>query len=281
MPKFAQSLLLLITPIAPLTLSISTSPSLAATLGTSEATVRINNFSQNPLDVVTLTDTLTDTFATDGQVNTDVNAEAAFLTDPPVSANNLSYSSVNGNGSEYIGSAETIAAVSGYDFLVNKGETFSFNFDASLNLTTSIDSPQFETANASGSITFKVYDTTDRDNWINLDSFTLNGNLTTSGNNDYLNYHASQNINLNPSATTVDTNFGGERESANATIQGIFSRSFDSLTYLTLVEVKNNQASVSVPEPSSCLGLLFGIIGVGYRIKSKVSSSKEVEKLAR
>jgi hypothetical protein len=273
-PKFAQGLLLLITPIAPLTLSISTSPSLAATLGTSEATVRINNFSQNPLDVLTLTDTFTDKLVTNGQVNDDVNAEAAFLTDSPVSANNLSYSSVNGNGSEYFGSAETIAAVSGYDFLVNKGETFSFNFDASLNLATSIDNPQFETANASGSITLKVYDTTNRDNWINLDSFTLDGNLTTSGNNDYLNYHTSQNISLNPSATTVDTNFGGDRESANATIQGIFSRSFDSLTYLTLVEVKNNQASVSVPEPSSFLGLLFGIIGVGYRIKSKVSSSK-------
>jgi hypothetical protein len=47
-PKFAQGLLLLITPIAPLTLSISTSPSLAATLGTSEATVRINNLAKIP-----------------------------------------------------------------------------------------------------------------------------------------------------------------------------------------------------------------------------------------
>ena len=273
MPKFAQGLLLLITPIAPLTLSISSSPSLAATLGTSEARVRINNFSHNPLDVLTVTDTFTDKLVTNGQVNDDANTEAAFLTDSPVSANNLSYSSVNGNGSEYFGSVETIAAVSGYDFLVNKGD-FSFNFAAGLNLTTSIDNPEFETANASGSITFKVYDTTNRDHWINLDSFTLDGNLTTSGNNDYLNYHTSQNISLNPNATTVDTNFGGDRESANATIQGIFSRSFDSLTYLTLVEVKNNQASVSVTEPSSFLTLLFGIIGVGYRIKSKVSSSK-------
>ncbi|HCF26381.1 MAG TPA: PEP-CTERM sorting domain-containing protein [Cyanobacteria bacterium UBA11049] len=274
MPKFAQALLLLITPIAPLAYSLSTSPSLAATLGTSEATVRINNFSQNPLDVVTLTDTFTDKLVTNGQVNDDAITEAAFLTDSPVSANNLSYSSVNGNGSEYFGSVETIAAVSGYDFVVNKGETFSFNFAAGLNLATSIDNSQFETANASGNITLRVYDTTNRDNWINLDSFTLSGNLTTSGNKDYLDYQTSQNISLNPSVTTIDTNFGGDRESANAAIQGIFSRTFDSVTNLTLVEVKNNQASVSVPEPSSFLGLLLCVIGMGYRIKSKGSSSK-------
>jgi hypothetical protein len=268
--KFVQGLLLL----GPLTLSLSTSPSIAATLGTSEATVQINNFSQNPFNVLTLTDTFTDTFATNGQVNADANAEASFITAPPASANNVSYSSVNGNGSEYFGSAESTAAVIGYDFVVNKGETFSFNFAAGLNLATSIDNSQFETANASGIITLRVYDTTNRDNWINLDSFTLSGNLTTSGNKDYLDYQTSQNISLNPSVTTIDTNFGGDRESANAAIQGIFSRTFDSVTNLTLVEVKNNQASVSVPEPSSFLGLLLCVIGMGYRIKSKVSSSK-------
>ncbi len=268
--KFVQGLLLL----GPLALSLSTSPSIAATLGTSEAIVRINNFSQNPLNVLTLTDTFTDTFATNGQVNADANAEASFITAPPASANNVSYSSVNGNGSEYFGSAESTAAVIGYDFVVNKGETFSFNFAAGLNLATSIDNSQFETANASGIITLKVYDTTNRDNWINLDSFTLSGNLTTSGNKDYLDYQTSQNISLNPSVTTIDTNFGGDSESANAAIQGIFSRTFDSVTNLTLVEVKNNQASVSVPEPSSFLGLLLCVIGMGYRIKSKVSSSK-------
>ena len=272
--NFAQCFLLLLTPIAPLVVS---TPSLAATLGTSEATVNLNNFSHNPLDVLTLTDTFTDTFATDGQVNADANAVANFITNPP-SANNSSLSTVNGNGSAYSGSAESIAAVIGYDFSVNQGETFSFNFDADLNLRTSIDNPQFEAATATGKITLELYDTTNQNNWLYLDSFTLSGNLTSLGDNDYLNYDTSNSIRLNPSGM-IDTSFGSKQESANASVQGNFSRTFDSLTTLTLVEVKNNQASVSVPEPSSFLGLLLGVIGVGYRITTKAVSSRSADKL--
>ena len=272
--NFAQCFLLLLTPIAPLVVS---TPSLAATLGISEATVNLNNFSHNPLDVLTLTDTFTDTFATDGQVNADANAVAHFITNPPI-ANNSSLSTVNGNGSAYSGSAESIAAVIGYDFSVNQGETFSFNFDADLDLRTSIDNPQFETANATGKITLELYDTTNQNNWLHLDSFTLSGNLTSLGDNDYLNHHTSNSIKLNPSGM-MDTSFGSKQESANASVQGNFSRTFDSLTTLTLVEVKNNQASVSVPEPSSFLGLLLGVIGVGYRITSKAVSSSSADQL--
>lgn len=272
--NFAQYFLLLVTPITPL---VVPTVSLAATLGTSDATVNLSNFSHNPLDVLTLTDAFTDTFTTDGQVNADADAVANFITNPPISANNSSWSRVNGDGSAYSGSAESIAAVIGYDFKVAQGETFSFDFDADLNLTTSIDNPQFETANATGKITLELYDTTNQDDWLYLDSFTLSG-LTSLGDNDYLNYDSSNNIKLNPSGT-IDTSFGGEQESANASVQGDFSRTFDSLTTLTLVEVKNNQASVSVPEPSSFLGLLLGVIGIGYRVKSKAVSSRFADKL--
>lgn len=267
--NFAQGCLLLISPIAPLLVS---TPSLAATIGSSEATVNINNFSHNPDDVLTLSDTFTDTFATNGQVNTDVDAVANFFTKAP-SANNSSFSRVDGNGSEYFGSAESIAGVIGYDFSLKPGETFSFDFDAALNLATSIDNPQLEAANAQGTITFKLYDTTNQDNWLDLDYFTLSGNLTSSGNNDYLNYDNSDSISLNQSGI-IDNHFGGERESANASVQGSFSRTFDNSINLTLVEVKNNQASVSVPEPSSFLGLLLGVISMGYKITSKVVSSR-------
>lgn len=57
----------------------------------------------------------------------------------------------------------------GYNFRINSGETFSFNFNAGLNLATSVDNPQFETANATGNISLKLYDS-DQDNWIYLDS---------------------------------------------------------------------------------------------------------------
>lgn len=271
---FAKSFLLLITSIAPI--SLVSTPSLAATLGTSQSTVDIDNFSHNTLDVKTITDNFTDKFVTDGFVNTKVDAVARFITNqPPLSANNLSFSQVNGNGREYSGLAQTKAAVIGYDFLVNKDETFSFSFDATLNLATSIDNLQSEVVNVDGTTTLDLYDTTDKDNWFYLDSFILEGNLTTLG-NDYLNYDNSSSIRLNSIVvdTAFSSNFNSNKESTKASVKGAYFRTFDDLTNVTLVEVKNNQASVNVPEPSSFLGSLLCIIGMGYKITSKVVRSK-------
>ena len=273
---FAKGFLLLIIPIAPIILV--TTPSLAATLGSSKSTVNINNFNHNTLDVKTITDNFTDKFVTDGFVNTKVDAVARFITNkPPLSVDNLSFSEVNGNGSEYSGLAETKAAVIGYDFLVNKDETFSFNFDATLNLATSIDNHQSEVVNVDGTTTLDLYDTTDKDNWLYLDSFRLEGNLTTLG-DDYLNYDNSNSIRLN--SIVVDTAFSSNKESTKASVKGTFFRTFDDLTNVTLVEVKNNHASVSVPEPSSFLGSLLCIICVGYKITSEVVKSKQARNLS-
>lgn len=265
--NFARGFLLLFTPIVPLTLGLSTSPSLAATLASSEATVKISNFSSNPLDVLTLADTDTNTFASNGSVTADADAVATFIQNPS-SAANSSFSITNGDGNDYFGSAKSQAAVIGYNFFVNSGETFSFDFVADLNLKSSIDNPQFEAANAVGSIVLELYDTTNQDNWIVLDSFTILGSLASSGNNDYLSYDASNNITLSNSSSS-DTSFGGNQETAEVSTEGSFSRTFENLTNLTLVEVKTNEASVSVPEPSTILGLVLGIIGIGYRITNK------------
>lgn len=265
--NFSRGFMLLITPITPLVLSVTSSPSLAATLASSEATVNISNFSTNPSDILTLADTDTDTFASNGSVTADADAVATFIQNPS-SAANSSFSITNGDGSEYFGFAKSQAAVIGYNFLVNSGETFSFDFVTDLNLKTSIDNPQFESANATGNIVLKLYDTTNGDNWIDLDSFTIVANLATSGNNDYLYYDASDSITLSKSDYS-DTSFGGNQETAEVSTEGSFSRTFENLTNLTLVEVKTNEASVSVPEPSTILGLVLGMIGIGYRITNK------------
>lgn len=76
--NFAKGFLLLITSIAPI--SLVSTPSLAATLGTFQSTVNINNFSHNTLDVETITDNFTDKFVTNGFVNTKVDAVARFIT---------------------------------------------------------------------------------------------------------------------------------------------------------------------------------------------------------
>ena len=274
----AKRFLLLVTPIltgsalAQLALGIAASPSLAATIAFSKATEEIDNFSHNPLDVSTLTDTYTNTIATSGQVIAEADAEADFLTNPskPPYAYSSSFSTANGEGSNYSGVAQSLAEVIGYNFLVGNGETFSLDFKAILDLETSIDNPASEGASADGNLSLQLYDSTNRDNWIYLDSFTLSGNLTTLGDGDSLDYYKSASITFNPSGSSFDNSFGGTQEFADASVQGSFSRTFDSSTYLTLVEVKTNQATVQVPEPSSTLGLLFfGLIGVGYRVRRK------------
>ena len=141
-------------------------------------------------------------------------------------------------------------------------------------MATFIDDPQFEASNATGSISLQLFDTTDKNNWVALDIFTLSGNLATLEDDDFLNYDVRNNVSLDPKLTTFETHFGGKQESIKVSTGGIFSRTFDDLAILTLVEVKTNHASVSVPEPSSFLGLLLCLIGMGYKITSKAFRTK-------
>jgi hypothetical protein len=245
---------------------IGYTPIIAATLASSEATVTIDNFSHNPFDSEVITDTFTSVFATDGNVNTNTDAVADFVTAPP-SAFNSSFSSSDGTGNEYTGTADSFAGVLG-NFSINSGETFSFSFDTNLNLFTSIDNPQTEFANASGTVSFAVYDTSNVDNWVLLDSLNISSNIATTG-NDFLNFDHSNGERFNFYDVSLNPNFGGVRESAIASTEGIFSRTFDRATNLTLVEVKENRSSVAVPEPSIVVGTILGIFAVGYRAWSQ------------
>ena len=274
---FAKRFLLLVTPlvtssaIAQFAVGIAASPSLAATLASSEASFNIDNFSHNPLDVFTLADTDTSTITTSAQVTAEADAFATFINNPSESpyASNSSFSRANGEGSNYyLGQAQSLAGVIGYNFLVGDGETFSFDFDGFLRLETSIDNLKSESANAAGELSFNLYDSTDSNNMMFLDSFTISSNLTTPGDGDFLDSQVSNNITL--TSDSEPTSFGGTQESASALVEGQFSRYFANSTDLTLIEVKTNEASVTVPEPSSTLGLLlFCLIGVGYKVRRK------------
>lgn len=271
--RFTKRFLLLVTPLvtssalAQLAVSIAASPSLAATLASSEAEFQIDNFSNNPLNVFTLTDTSTLAIATSAQVVAEADAFALFVNNPsePPFALNSSFSRANGEGSNYLGQAQSLAAVIGYNFLIGEGETFSFDFDGFLGLETSIDNSQLESANAAGNLSFNLYDSSDSNNLRFLDSFKVSSNLTTPGDDDFLDLQVTNNINL-----TSDLNSsGGMQEFASASVQGQYSRYFPNSANLTLIEVKTNEASVAaIPEPRSTLGLLlFCLIGIGYKVR--------------
>ncbi len=242
-------------------------------LASSEATVEIDNFSDNPQDIRTLADTNTVTFASSGSViaQADANAIANFdPNNPPKLISNFSFSKTSGEGSSYSGLAQSQAGVIAYNFFVGDGKPFSFDFNAVLGLNTSIDNPQSESASAAGGLSFNLYDSTDSNNLKLLDSLTISGNLITPGDGDYLDSQVSNNITLTSNLKNIS--FGGIQEAASASVQGQFSRDFANPTYLSLIEVKANQASVAVPESSNPLALFFfGSIGVGLRVRSKLT----------
>lgn len=53
-----------------------------------------------------------------------------------------------------------MAEVIGYNFLIGDGETFSFDFQGFLDLETSIDELQTESASAAGTLSLELYDST-------------------------------------------------------------------------------------------------------------------------
>lgn len=269
----AQSVSVIVTSVG-MICGVATVPTFAATLATSESQVNLDNFSHTPLQIETLTDTETVAVASDGQVAVDAIADATFLPNPSdqmTQAHNISLSTARGEGDRYLGMAESLAAVIGYNFKVEAGETFSFDFNAVLGLETSIDHSQFEQANAEADILLTLYESKssfDLADMQVLDFLSLSGELTTSKGKDFLNHNHSSSITYAP-GTFVDTSFTDNQDVAIASVQGNFSRTFDSLTYLTLVEIKTNQANVkTTPEYSSLFALLvFCLISVRCKLK--------------
>jgi PEP-CTERM motif len=265
---FSKRFLLLLTPwIA--TSVLAASPSQAASLALSEGALEFTRFSQSPLETVTDTDTNTIAIENDGRANASANAAATFIV-APATASNSSLSRAFGEGINFLGLGESEATVIG-SFGVDAGTPFSFDFRADLTVATSIDNPQAENARAVGDITLALVDTASN---TTIDFFTLTGNLTTLGDDDFIAYQKSDNIALSNPVTTSE--FGENQEFATASIQGSLQRSFTNNTNLTLIEVKRNQARVtSVPEPSTCLALLFscGVIGVASKSRRKEKTS--------
>jgi hypothetical protein len=241
-------------------------PSWSATLARSEATITLDNFSELPLDVDAFSITNTQAISGNGTVESIADADAFFLVDQlnPSQASTTALSQVNGEGSAYVGIAEGLARVIGLSFSIEAGTTFSFDFNTALNLTTSIDQPDIETAVSIGVIFLGLYDAVDTTFSNPLDFFTISSTLGSLGKNNTLDVDQSAGITLSSSQLSLDSFLGGQQGFASATIQGSLSHYFDSPTTLTLVAYNLNQTIASVPEPSNTLVvfLLMGSLGM-------------------
>jgi hypothetical protein len=244
------------------TLTVTSSPSIAATFASSSANAFLHSFSHAPLSIETLTDTETFTFASSGSVNADANSDALFINQIPFTfARNDSLAKASGYGQKYLGIADSEAAVIGRHFLIPAGSTFSFDFLSLLQLNTSIDNPPGEAAIAEGNISFFLFDDSTQKP---IDFFILSGLLETAGNDDFFEVKASDGFNF--LLDYSEQEFGGNQEFITAEYLGEFSRYFSEDTSLTLVEVKTNAVLVKAPEPSSFVAFfIFGVTGVALK----------------
>lgn len=290
-----QRFLLLTTPLVA-SLSVAASPSLAATFAFSRASVTSTDFSHIPFSpsvavqtytfASTPTETITDSTGSESSVIVDSEgssafaqalADATFLTESNPLAVNEAISQAGGNGATYIGQARSEARVVG-DFFINSTEdsTFSFNFAADLFLTTSIDSNR-EQSTASANVSFLLLGSNalNPSSYSILDFFSISGELNTLGDEtgnvgfSPFSLNKSSNFNVDINQFQPEATFGAQlqQEEASWFLQGTYQRTFDSSTYLRLIEVKRTEVTVKAPEHSSTLAifLLGGLMGVlGY-----------------
>ena len=164
-----------------------------------------------------------------------------------------------------MGQGEGIATVI-CNFFIEKNQVFSFDFSTYLYLKTVTDNPGSEKAEAGGNVFLGLYEITDSNQQILLESFFVGGNLETGGENDFLDYQNT------PSFTVEEVNsitsFGTTSELPSIFLTGSFSYLFESNTYLSLVEFQSSYAVVeSVPEPSMTLAFfLFSFVATGIGI---------------
>ncbi|AFY50391.1 hypothetical protein Nos7524_4646 [Nostoc sp. PCC 7524] len=245
-------------------------PSRAATFAFSEGRLALTDFSHRPLDSFTNTDVNTISISPDGTVVSEANA-IAFLGSNPSEALNITYSEAIGNNKDFLGLAESEAIVKGI-FEVEENTLFSFNFEADLNMGTSLEHPTVGSAEAIGDISFALIDISNNNV---LDFFQVAANLSTKSSNiDFIDYKISDHIILNAEFADInDENLRGDQKLATAYFNGSVQSYFTNKTSFALIAVNRNQAKVSVSEPSTCIAIIFscGVMGVVLKRKRQKS----------
>jgi len=151
-----------------------------------------------------------------------VASASAFFGLNPVTNNNTGGANVTtevtGEGNSFKVVAGGFASVAG-TFFVHAGETFSFEFSGYLQMNTSLQNAETQTANTAGRIAFGVYDVTRKP--IRLDFLEVTSGLDTPGDRDFLNFQTSgNNISLNPQQTRFERQAGNLEESTFVSIVG-------------------------------------------------------------
>jgi hypothetical protein len=239
-------------------------PGQAATLSLSGGSLGLSNFNQSPQSTSSATNTNTFTAAPNAldTANALGNSEANFISAPSPAVSNDSVSLALGQGGSYrsLGQSQTQNLGT---FSVGANQSLSFNFESSFILQAAADNPSLENANSIGNLSFTVSDSGSQ--YI-YGSFGLSGNVSTQNNDDSLNFQVGNNITL-ASPPNLQSAFGGNQESAQASASGSFNYFFTQPTTVTLFAFTNNEANAqAVPENANPIAfVMFGLMGIGLK----------------
>jgi hypothetical protein len=204
-----------------------------------------------------------------------VEANALFSTFSPLVSNRLSTQAIGDQGANYQGIAQGSSTIVGQFLIDNipENNVFSFNFNLSSVLQAFVENPERERAQATANISFLLLGGTSEDDQTVLDSFSVSSKLTKTQNfyENSFSTQKSSNFTLNLFETASD------QSSNQINILGSYQRNFSTPTYLTLVEVKQTEATTNVPEPLTTVGAgtaaLFGAV-----FKRKFARAKKQKK---
>ena len=273
-----QALLLLIS--TTFASSISVSPTNAATFSTANTFLEFNfsssldnpDDSQDPKSTTTSdvgfavaeADADTNFGSVNGSLilaNLDARAEAA-----------------GGLGNDYFGYAQGTTNVLG-NFSVSTAQELAFTFRGWLDLETFLETPQIENVSAFGKISFWLQDSFSGEVYNNFEILGSLPAINIEKTDSFFDYQASKNIEVNVDPFLV---LEEQNQLIQANFEGIFQRSFEQDTELSLVAVntanscvraseKINQC-VRVPENySSIIGLLsISAVGILSRVIKQV-----------
>jgi hypothetical protein len=216
----------------------------ANTLAQSGAAVELFNFSHRPQAANAQTFKAAIAIGTPRQVSASAFADAEFLSqNGTVAGRNVSLSLASGTGANYSAEAKSEASVIGVDFQVGANQTFSFDWQSSLLVNATSDSPG-EHSFASGLFGFEIY-TRDANQQLHLvDTLDLFGSDDAS-HGTLFDFNASSGFNFTKNQTANQFNLAGR-----------YTKAVAQATQFTVFELKRNQVSVAAPEPGSAIAFV-------------------------
>ena len=214
----------------------------------SQAEFQIDNFNLSPTG--TSVDAFSVSFVSteDETSTTSGSAEALFdILDNSTISETRSLSEGQGDSLLSLTTSDTEVVGS---FLVEAGETFSFDFDGFFNVATSNEAISSESAIAAATISLLLIDTTIGSSPSLVGFFDLFAQLETIGDSDLLFTPLSRG-GIAVDIFDTDTSFGAtnSNEFINAQFAGSFNSFFEDSKSLTLLQVQNSFTAISVDEP--------------------------------